>query len=125
MKKDSQISKKPAADSSDKAGKVDKRVYQTLNIMGDEYQTLLTKKYEMRTKWQKPNEKHIISFIPGTITEIFVKEGQTVKKGERILMLEAMKMLNAIEIPFNGKIKKIHVAIGDRIPKGTLMIEIA
>lgn len=125
MKKDSHISKKPDTEISEKTGKADKPVYQTLNIMGDEYQTLLTKKYEKRTKWIKPNEKHIISFIPGTITEIYVKEGQTLKKGERILMLEAMKMLNAIEIPHDGKIKKICVNIGDRIPKGTLMIEIA
>lgn len=122
MKKDSQETNKPA---NDKAGQVSKSKYSTLNINGDIYETLLTKKYESRTIWQNPNEKHIFSFIPGTVIEILIKEGQTVKKGERIMILEAMKMYNNIELPFNGKIKKIHVKVGDRIPKGTLMIEIA
>jgi biotin carboxyl carrier protein len=122
MKKDSQSINKPAAE---KAGQVSKPKFQTLNIMGDEYTTLLTKKYESRTKWVKPNEKLVISYIPGTVIEFFVKEGQTVKKGENIMILEAMKMFNDIEMPCNGKIKKIHVKVGDKIPKGTLMIEIA
>jgi len=120
--KDSKSTKKSAGD---KAEQLSNSKFTTLNIMGDEYITLLTKKFETRTKWEKPNEKNIASFIPGTVTEIFVKEGQTVKKGEKIMMLEAMKMLNSIELPFDGKIKKIHVKVGDRIPKGTLLIELA
>jgi biotin carboxyl carrier protein len=122
MKKDSQSTNKTSAEKADQAGSVK---YVSLNIMGDEYETLLTKKYEKRSQWQQPNEKHIISFIPGTVTEIFVKEGQTLKKGDKIMILEAMKMFNSIELPCDGKIKKIHVKVGDRIPKGVLMMEIA
>jgi biotin carboxyl carrier protein len=98
--------------------------YQSLVIHGDSYKTLLTKKYENRKNWVKPNEKLIYSFIPGTVTEIFVKPGQVLKKGDKLLMFEAMKMLNSIEMPVNGKIKKLNVGIGDRVPKGTLMIEL-
>jgi biotin carboxyl carrier protein len=99
--------------------------YQILDIQGDKYETILTKKYENRKKWEKPNEKNICSFIPGTVTEIFVKAGQILKKGDKLLMFEAMKMLNSIEMPVNGKIKKVHVSVGDRLPKGTLMIELS
>jgi biotin carboxyl carrier protein len=110
--------------SGDKNGK-EKVKYQTLDIQGDKYKTLLTKKYENRKKWEKPNEKNIYSFIPGTVTEIFIKPGQIMKKGDKLVMFEAMKMLNSIEMPVNGKIKNINVSVGDRIPKGTLMIEIS
>lgn len=122
MKTDSQSTNKSATEKADQAGS---NKFVRLNIMGDEYETLLTKKYEKRTHWQKPNEKLISSFIPGTVTEIFVKEGQLLKKGDKLMILEAMKMYNSIELLFDGKIKKIHVKVGDRIPKGTLMIEIA
>jgi len=98
--------------------------YQTLDILGDKYTTLFTKKYENRKKWEKPNEKNICSFIPGTVTEIFIKAGQTMKKGDKLMIFEAMKMLNLVEMPVNGKIKKVHVNVGDKIPKGTLMIEL-
>jgi biotin carboxyl carrier protein len=47
-----------------------------------------------------------------------------VKEGAPLLILEAMKMLNRIEMPFTARIKKINVAVGERIPKETLMIEL-
>jgi biotin carboxyl carrier protein len=65
-----------------------------------------------------------MSFIPGTIVEIFVKEGQEVKAGESLMILEAMKMKNLIEMPFDGVIKKIHVEEGVKVPNKTLMLEI-
>jgi biotin carboxyl carrier protein len=92
-------------------------------VHGEKYKTNFTRKYENRKKWVKPNEKHVISFIPGTITEIFVKEGQTTRKGEKMLLLDAMKMLNTILFPLTGKIKKVNVKVGDKIPKGFLMVE--
>jgi len=95
----------------------------TLIIHGVKYRTTFTKKYENRKSWVKPNHKNVLSYIPGTIDEIYVREGDKVKKGEKMLMLEAMKMLNTIEVPANGKIRKINVKTGDRIPKGFVMIE--
>jgi biotin carboxyl carrier protein len=65
-----------------------------------------------------------MSYIPGTICEVFVKEGQKVKEGESLLILEAMKMRNQITMPRNGKVKSIKVSQGDRIPKNHLMVEI-
>jgi biotin carboxyl carrier protein len=115
------------SDKKDKgmnSGNSEKGKYQSLSIQGDIYQTLLTKKYENRKKWVTPDPKRIYSFIPGTVTDIFVKEGQTVKKGDKLLGLEAMKMLTSIEAHSDAKIKKIHVKVGDRISKGFLMIEL-
>jgi biotin carboxyl carrier protein len=108
---------------NDKDGGNNKAPSNFIIVHGEKYTTTFTKKYENRKKWVKPNEKNVVSVIPGTITEIFVKEGQTAKKGERMLLLEAMKMLNNIAFPLNGKIKKVNVKVGDKIPKGFLMVE--
>ncbi len=93
-------------------------------VLARKYKTRLTKKYQQRKPWTEPNPKEINSYIPGTIVKIFVTEGQAVKKDEVVLMLEAMKMQNRIKMPFDGKIKKINVKEGDKIPKNMVMIEI-
>lgn len=94
------------------------------NVDGTVYTTELTKKFESRKNWERPNPNNIMSFIPGTIVEIFVKEGQEVKAGESLMILEAMKMKNQIEMPFDGVIKKIHVEEGIKVPNKMLMVEI-
>lgn len=93
-------------------------------ILSMKYKTKLTKKFKNRTPYEAPNPDHIVSYIPGTIVEIFVKEGQKVKEGKSLLILEAMKMRNLITMPRNGKIKAIKIVKGDRIPKGRIMVEI-
>jgi biotin carboxyl carrier protein len=95
----------------------------TLIIHGVKYRTTYTQKFENRKKWEKPNPKQLVSFIPGTIDEIYIKEGDRVNKGDKLLVLEAMKMLNTIEVPVDGKIRKINIKKGDKIPKGFVMIE--
>jgi biotin carboxyl carrier protein len=95
----------------------------TLIIHGEKYRTTFTKKFENRKKWKKPDIKHLYSYIPGTVGDIYVKEGDKVKKGDQLLLLEAMKMLTTIEVPVDGKIRKINIKTGDKIPKGFVMIE--
>jgi len=95
-----------------------------LTVQGDTYLTTYNKKYENRKKWIKPNKNEVISVIPGTIREVLVKEGDMVNPGDKLLVLEAMKMMNTIYAPVQGKIKSLRVSVGDCIPKGTLMIEI-
>lgn len=96
---------------------------ETFMLNGVEYKTRLTSKWINREKWEEPNPCLLSSHIPGTIMEIEVKEGQTVNEGDTLLILQAMKMNNKLSAPFAGKIKKINVNVGDKIPKGTLMIE--
>jgi biotin carboxyl carrier protein len=54
---------------------------------------------------------------------VLVKEGDNVVFEQKLLVLEAMKMMNTIYAPMAGKIKKLNVKTGDCLPKGTLMIE--
>ena len=95
----------------------------TLVLDGNEYSTRFTKKFENRVNWEKPDPKKMFSFIPGTIQDIKVKEGEKVEKGQELLTLEAMKMMNTIFSPVNGTIKKIHIHVSNIISKNTLMLE--
>ena len=96
----------------------------TLIVQGAIYKTKYTWKFENRVNYETPNENLIYSFIPGTIVDIFVKNGQKVQEGETLLLLEAMKMENQVRMPFDGQIVKIHIKKDETIPKRHLMIEV-
>lgn len=93
-------------------------------VTARKYNTKLTKKYENRKFWVNPNPYELKSFIPGTIIEISAKEGDVIQEGAPLLILEAMKMRNLIQMPFTAKIKQINVEVGNRIPKDMIMIEL-
>lgn len=97
---------------------------QVIIVHSAKYQTTYNKKYENRKVWAEPNLNHINSYIPGTIIDVMVKEGQKVEEGASILILDAMKMYNDIKMPFTGKIAKINVTVGQKVPKNFVMIEI-
>ncbi|MBN2637056.1 MAG: acetyl-CoA carboxylase biotin carboxyl carrier protein subunit [Prolixibacteraceae bacterium] len=102
----------------------EKKEMKTLIVQGAIYQTMLTRKFEERVKWETPNKNLIYSFIPGTIIDMYVKTGDKLKEGETILLLEAMKMQNQVRMPFDGVIKKIYVKKDEVIPNRHLMMEI-
>jgi pyruvate carboxylase subunit B len=62
--------------------------------------------------------------MPGNIVEVLVKEGDTVKAGQAVLISEAMKMETEIQSPIAGTVKTVHVAKGDRVNPGEVLIEI-
>lgn len=63
--------------------------------------------------------------MPGNIVDVLVKEGDSVKAGQPLLVTEAMKMETEIMAPIAGTVKAIHVAKGDRINPGDVLVEIA
>ncbi|MGC9343006.1 MAG: acetyl-CoA carboxylase biotin carboxyl carrier protein subunit [Bacteroidales bacterium] len=95
-----------------------------LTIEGTRYRTLLNNKFQNRKKWEAPDPTKILSYIPGTIQEVYVKEGATVKEGDPLVMLEAMKMRNVITSNANGKLIKVNVSKGERVPKGHLLVQL-
>jgi len=60
--------------------------------------------------------------MPGLILDVVVNEGDEVNKGDKLLVLEAMKMENIIKSPGSGKIKSILVGQGDRVESGQKLI---
>ena len=98
--------------------------FKEFNIDGTIYMTEIPDNVANRKKWERPNPNHIKSFIPGTIIEIFVKEGQAVKEGECLMILQAMKMENKILMPFDGIIEKINVEVDGKVPNRLVMVEL-
>jgi len=66
----------------------------------------------------------IKSPLPGVVLGIFVKVGDTVKTGQKIMLLEAMKMENNLDSDKDGKVKAILVNQGDAVMEGDVLIEI-
>ena len=98
--------------------------YEVFVVNTAQYYTLLTKKYGMRKKWQPADLNEIRSFIPGTILEVYVKPGQEVHAGDKLLKYEAMKMQTILEMPFAGTVKEVLVSEGDKVRKDQLMIQL-
>ena len=67
----------------------------------------------------------VTSPLPGVIIEVSVKEGQAVKAGDKVAVLEAMKMENEITASRAGTVTAIHVAKGDSILEGAPIVTIA
>lgn len=69
--------------------------------------------------------KSVTAPIPGVIISIAVKEGDVVKQGQELCVLEAMKMKNAIRAGRTGKIAAIRVAAGDHVKHGQALMDYA
>jgi len=69
-------------------------------------------------------QETVESPMPGTILRIEVKEGQTVKAGDNLLILEAMKMENEILAPRDGRVSAITVNVGDSVDTGAKLVVI-
>ena len=67
-------------------------------------------------------KKELLSPIAGIISEIFVKEGEFVKKDQKVLILSAMKMENEIVSEFSGKVKEILVKKDQEVKDGDVLI---
>ncbi len=100
------------------------RQAETLNIDGTVYRTTLSRKFRNRTPFVPADPLLLTSIIPGTILDILVRPGQQVKKGEALMILEAMKMQNVLKSPAGGTIRMIAVSKGERVGKGTILLRI-
>ena len=69
--------------------------------------------------------KAFTSPLPGVIIEVSVKEGDTVAAGQKVAVLEAMKMENEIQAEKAGVVTKIHVSKGDSVLEGASIVTIA
>ncbi len=96
---------------------------ESLNIDSTLYKTRLSRKFRNRKPYKPPDPSRILSFISGTVLDIPVSEGQEVRKGDDLMILEAMKMQNHLKSMQSGIIRKISVKRGDKVTKGTLLLE--
>jgi len=95
-----------------------------LNIDTSLYKTRISEKFRNRKSYKPADPRIILSFIPGTVLDIFIEKGQLVKKGEVLMILDAMKMQNKLKCIMDGKVKSISVNKGDKVSKGTVLLEL-
>lgn len=70
----------------------------------------------------KENDGNIVAAMPGTILELKVAAGDSVTKGQPLLVLEAMKMENDVMAPHDGVVEEIQVAKGASVNSGDLLM---
>lgn len=100
----------------------------TINVNGNNYQIQVKDKYDELLKnlgldnlnLKKVNE--IKAPMPGMVLDIRVEVGNVVKKGDPILVLEAMKMENIIKSPTDGVVSKISAKKGAAVEKNQLLV---
>src|SRR5689334_5445109 len=68
-------------------------------------------------------EGSVRSPLPGKIIDLRVKPGDTVSRGQPLLVLEAMKMEHTLAAPADGKVKNVRYAVGEQVPEGAELVE--
>lgn len=79
-----------------------------------------------RTRNRRPSKEKAAAAIPGgitvpmtgTVVKVLAEEGQRVKKGETVLVVEAMKMEQALDAPFTGTVERMSVRAGEKVNSG-------
>ena len=92
----------------------------TIEIINKEF----SKNVTIKAKAEDGNLSQVGSPLPGQVAKIFVSEGEKIIKGDRVLVIEAMKMETTIAAEKSGTIKKLHVGSGDNVETKDLLIEI-
>ena len=71
-----------------------------------------------------PSDGSITAPMPGKVIGLFVNQGESVRAGDRLLVLEAMKMEHRLTAPFDGIVGAVSVAVGAQVSEGMLLIEL-
>ena len=70
------------------------------------------------------NPNQIGATMPGTVLKVVVSKGSPVKRGDHLLITEAMKMETTVQAPKDGVVKEVYASAGDAISTGDLLIEL-
>jgi len=70
------------------------------------------------------SDGQVRSPMPGKVTALSVKAGDTVNKGQPLLILEAMKMEHALAAPFNGTVAEVSVTLGGQVSEGAVLVKL-
>lgn len=62
--------------------------------------------------------------MPGQIVDVFVEQGEQVEAGQKLLVLEAMKMQHAVTAPYDGIVSNVPVQKGEQVQEGQLLIRV-
>ena len=101
-------------------------VWQILTL-GELYSVNVQDEYAYRLAQARGEDAHetgdaaVKSPMPGLIVNVVVEEGDTVAKGDKVVILESMKMENELRAPRDGVVGRISVSAGDSVEKGQVL----
>ncbi|KAI3390156.1 hypothetical protein SNEBB_001828 [Seison nebaliae] len=99
--------------------------FQPLTLLQKEMLNLLPEDVTEKAKIRATaNLKNITAHMPGVVRSISVNDDDMVASGQQIIVIEAMKMQNAINSSVDSKVKKIHAKVGDAVAEGDLLVEL-
>ena len=75
-----------------------------------------------RPRAERGNKRHVGASMPGKVLKVLVQPGDTVTRGEQLLVTEAMKMITALTAPVDGTVKEVLVRAGDAVESGDLLL---
>jgi len=113
--------------------------FATVTVNGVTYEVEIAREKKARTKVERPKVvagagpqpartrpglSTVSAPLPGVIKEIACSEGMEVKKGQRLCVLEAMKMENELSAPADGKVGRVYVTAGQSVLEGDTILTI-
>ena len=66
----------------------------------------------------------VLAPMPGKLIDVFIKPGDVVERGQKLLILGAMKIEHTMKAPKAGTVKAVHTATGDQVTDKALLVEI-
>ena len=100
-------------------------------VNGEEYQisdlTILTgetKNESLKSEASSGGMETVLAKMPGIVTQVLVQEGQQVKQGDNLLVVEVMKMETFVQSPKDGQVSKIFVKQGEQVETNKKLVEV-
>lgn len=104
---------------------IDKKIWFKINDQILSYDIIeLLQSSHTKSKSQEKSPDKIKAPMPGKITKIFVKEGQAVKKGDALVVMEAMKMEYTLKSDIDTNVEKVNVNLNDQVTLGSLLVQL-
>lgn len=101
----------------------------TVKVNGTKYPLLVKDKFDLLLEKMGLEDlattkiTEVKAPMPGLVLDILVEPGKEIKKGDTVLVLEAMKMENTIKSPTEGTVKSIAVEVGNAVEKNAILVE--
>lgn len=96
---------------------IDNSTHELMLVDQKHYQTK-----KRRRKQKKDGSSDVVSPMPGKVVDILVEKGQSVKEGDGLIVIEAMKMENELKATSNGIIQEINVSPGEAVDANKTLI---
>ncbi len=104
---------------------IDKRIWFKLNDQVYSHDLVdLNESHSKNSKSAGKSADRIVAPMPGKVTKIFVNQGQSVQKGDALLVMEAMKMEYTLKADTLAQVEKLSAQVGDQVTLGQLLIQL-